>query len=327
MLIVNIFLIYICVYEFIFVLTIGFTEEAKELNINLDGFKDIGNLAEVNNLNYHFGEYKLVQLDSPWKDNDLVAINREWCLVGVGVQKDKGIEHRFSKPEVLISLVNLADKILNGYGLYDQKGDSDELAFYQDIVSWCRKYGLPYEEDYLRKQDYKTNQMGFTCAFRLWEFKRRISVLYNAFQLWYGLAFDDSERIIKFAHSAVTRIQAGKSLDSQLPLIKELFSYRIWADMHTEIRLKYNKNTDNFEIEPYTNSLVSVAYFQLAMLMTNNGIKSVRFCSVCNGLFEIEHGSTKICDKCKSEYHRIKTRESRQRKNQNTKTNQKPASR
>lgn len=289
------------------------------MNIDLDGFKDMGNLAEINNIGLYFDQYQLIQFDSPWKDNDNVAIDQEWYLMGVNIQKEKGNEHKFNSPEILISLVNLAAKIINGYGLYDQKGTQDELAFYQDIVDWCVKYGLPYQEQYFMTQYYKINGIGGMNAFRLWEFKRRIAVLYDSFQLWYGLTFYDSERIIKYAHSAAGEIQAGKSLESQVPFLKEHLSYRIWSDMRTEIGLKYNKNTDSFEIAPYTDSLISVAYFQLAMLMTNKGMKGVKFCSVCNGLFEIEHGSKKICDACKSEYHRIKTRESRLRANRKAK--------
>lgn len=278
----------------------------------LDGLQDIGSLAEIDSLNLRFNDYESIYFNSPVKENDKVPVKQEWYLMGVNYQKGQ-FEHRFDNPEILISLVNLARKIIEGFGLYDQKGQRDELAFYEDIKQWCQKYGLPYAENYFMT-NYKKNGMGGYSAFRLWEFKRRIAMFYDRFQLWHGLTYDDTEKIIKYSGSSAFKILPGK-LDSQLPDLKESIALEISAMANTSIGIKYNSDTNSFEIIPNAVDLISVAYFQLALLMTNNGTKGVNFCSVCHDLYEIHHRSSKICNNCKASYHRIKTRESWIRKN------------
>ena len=118
-------------------------------------------------------------------------------------------------------------------------------------------------------------------GFRVREFKRKIAILHDIFQLWYGLTFNDIEKVIKFS----------------------------------SISLGYDEKKDNYNIIPYTHNLISVAYFQLSMLMANRGReKKIKFCNTCKKLFEVKHGSSKTCTGCKTEYHRLKTQESRDRK-------------
>lgn len=284
-----------------------------------DMSKDLGGLAETNALNLHFRDYELILFDSP-RNEMYVEISQvkkeelefgtrknkeEWYIIGTGYIKENGAETRFSDLEILNSLINLSSKIVENNGL------KDELAFYDEVKAWCEKFGLPYNEPYFTTKYFDKKGIGGTRAFRLWEFKRRIAVLYDAFQLWYGLTFNDKEKIVKYSSYL---IQGDKKLDEQIPFLKESLAYKVWSEMDTEISVRYNKTTDSYEITPHAGSLVSVAYFQLAMLMTNKGEKGVKFCSVCNKLFEIEHRSRKICDNCQREYHRLMTKKSREEK-------------
>lgn len=300
--------------------------------------KDLGSLAEVNHFNLQFKGFKLIRFDSPWGEKYKALIEKhpdkkeqleieaskhekEWYLMGVdGIKSSR--EHRFTDPKVLISLINLGLKIDAHNGLVDENGQMDEFSFSEEIINWCKEFGLPYVEEYFQQNYCKDKgsipPLGY-CGFRLWEFKRRIALLSDYFNLWYGLAFDDMRKIIKYS-KRVQQIDLNKDLDAQVSLLKESLAYTVWADMKTEISLRYNKKTDTYEIVPYTDSLVAVAYFQFAMLMTNKGANGVKFCSMCNDLFEVEHGSVKICGNCKRDYHRIKTKESRERKKRKNKT-------
>jgi hypothetical protein len=292
--------------------------------------KDISSLAETNAFNLHFNDFNLIRFDSPHKEIyknliekhpekkeqlELEACkhNEEWYLMGVDFQKDQEIACKFSNPKILISLINLASKIVSGNGLVNENGQTDELSFCEDIKEWCKTYGLPYYEGYFMKQYYEKNGIGGIHAFRLWEFKRRIALLSDYFNLWHGLVDDDMRKIIEYS-KRVHPIDLNKDIDSQIPFLKESLADTIWGDIKTEISIRYNKEKDTYEIVPHASSLLAVAYFQFAMLMTNNGVKGVKFCTQCHKLFEIKHGSTKICGDCKREYHRIKTQESRKRR-------------
>jgi len=282
---------------------------------------ELGNLAEVNTYNMVFKEYKLVPFVNP-----INPMSKEWYLMAC----DEPVENReliYSSPGLLISIINLATKIEENDGLKEQ------LAFVDEITEWCVNYGLPFEDNYFRQNYYEDdkgnskNKMDYISrrgempltgylGFSVREFKRRIAVLYSIFQLWYGLAFDDIKKIIDFS-PLVSKIDTDKDLGDQILELKRVLPYRINSLMRTMISLQYNEKDDGYTIVPSTNNLISVAFFQLSMLMTNKGLKGVKFCSHCNKLFEINHGGTKICDDCKKEYHRIKTQESRMKNKRN----------
>lgn len=282
-----------------------------------DVISDIGNLAEAKSFNLVFEEYKLVSFVNP-----VYPMSKEWYLRTCG-EPVINREFIYSSPELLISIINLATKI------EEKDGFKDQLAFSDEVTEWCLKYGLPFEDNYFR-QNYYEDDNGNTrnkkdyvsrggeipltghSGFSVKEFKRRIAVLYSIFQLWYGLAFDDLKKIISFS-PILTMIDIDKDLDTQILELKQFLPYRMTNQMKTMISLQYNEKDDGYSIVPITNNLISVAYFQLAMIMTTKGFKGVKFCAHCNKLFEVNHGSTKMCDSCKREYHRIKTQESRMR--------------
>lgn len=282
---------------------------------------ELGNLAEVKSFNLVFEEYKLVSFVNP-----INPMIKEWYLRTSGEPVIKR-EFIYSSPELLISIINLATEIEEKDGLKDQ------LAFTDEITEWCLKYGLPFEDNYFRQNYYEDDngnprnrkdyvsrrgEMPLTgySGFSVKEFIRRIAVLYSIFQLWYGLAFDDLKKIINFS-PILTKIDIDKDLDTQILGLKQYLPYRMTGQMRTMISLQYSEKDDGYSIVPITNDLISVAYFQLAMLMTTKGFKGVKFCTMCKKLFETHHGGTKMCDDCKREYHRIKTQESRMKNKRN----------
>lgn len=288
-----------------------------------DKGEKISNLAEIKQLNYRFKDYKEIYFDSPRKKNKIAPIEKEWYLMGIEPDIKKTDEHIFTNPEILISLINLGSKINDNNGLYNGH-KRDELALCEDIKEWCMEYGLPYREEYFYKNYPKQNNSSTTIlnnsAFRLWEFKRSVTELYNIINLWYGLTFNDAERIIKYSGSfrfSSGKIDLNKDWDEQKSLLKESLAFSVNLGSSASLDIKYNKKNDSYEIIPYTDSLLSVAYFQLAMLMTNKGSVNVKFCSICKKLFIVEHGNTKVCNSCKREYHRIKTQESRRKSKKN----------
>lgn len=282
-----------------------------------DVISDIGNLAEVKTFNGVYKKYKLVSFVNP-----INPMSKEWYL-RTCCEPDNNKEFIHSNPELLISIINLATKIEENDGLKDQ------LAFTDEVTEWCVKYGFPFQDDYFwqnyyedvngnpkNKKDYvsRRGEMPLTgyLGFSVKEFKRRIAVLYSIFQLWYGLTFDDMKKIITFS-PILSKIDIDKDLDTQILGLKEFLPYLMTSKMKTMISLQYNEKDDGYSIVPITDNLISVAYFQLAMIMTTKGFKGVKFCSHCNKLFKVNHGSTKMCDSCKRDYHRIKTQESRMR--------------
>ncbi|HBE76339.1 MAG TPA: hypothetical protein DDW65_00930 [Firmicutes bacterium] len=282
--------------------------------------KDLGGLAEINNLNLIFEDYKLVLFNEPpFKFEDGTETSRKvWYLKAEGRPKEAS-EITFSKSDLLVSLLNLGSKI------EENKALRDELALSEEVIGWCKKYGFPYEEKYFTENFWDENHekrkgkglISGYAGFRLNEFKRRVAILYGLFNLWYGLTYDDLRRVIEFS-PLVKEFDSQKDIDEQLVQMKNSLSRRIWTAMdmgHVSLTLQYNPQSDKYIIIPYTNNLISVAFFQLAMLMTKEGEgNGVKFCSKCGRLFEVEHGNKKICSECDNIYHRDYMREKRKRK-------------
>lgn len=281
---------------------------------------DLGGLAEVKNFNLIFEDYKLVLFSEPPIKlegyTNPEPPRKVWYLKAEGRPKNAS-EVTFSKPDLLFSLLNLGSKI-------EKNALRDELALSEEVIEWCKKYGFPYEERYFtenysdEEQEKKIGKNIITgyAGFRLGEFKRRVAVLYGLFNLWYGLTYDELKRVIEFS-PLVLGFDTQKDINEQLLQMKDFLSRRIWLEMdisHLSLALQYNKETDKYNIGPYTNNLIAVAYFQLAMMMTKAGEGNrIKFCSKCGEVFEANHGNKKMCSKCDRVYHRDYMREKRKR--------------
>jgi hypothetical protein len=280
--------------------------------------KDLGTLSEIDSYNFYFEDFRLVFFNEPpFKIEGFseLPVKRVWYLVGTKPIVNKmGKPTTFSKPDLLISLVNLGMKIEENEAL------GDELALSDEVIEWCKKFGIPYEENYFRanycrdekgndenKQDYINKYGGSPktgySGFRLGEFKRRVAVLYGYFSLWYGLVFDDIKKVIKFSPLVGHHFDVNKDFDEQLTFLKKYLPYMFSAYSHVELTVKYDEKSDKYRMVPRGTDLISVAYFQFTMLMAGMG-SDVRLCIKCGKLFMLEHRGKKICPECDRIYHR-----------------------
>ena len=254
----------------------------------------------------------------------------KWFVVGVGEHAQYSIEH-YSNYNLLVSLFNLAK-------VFDDVKSNDDSFYLDEIISWCKKNGLPYIDHDLMKNYHKdeygklskiidsndptinpqTNE-GFD-GFALEDFKDKLYTLFCYINLWYSIAFDDYSKAVDY--SLVLKRSMGLINTNDLihdkayymSIIKYHFGISMSHFMETKISLQYDQKTDVFNIIPESDSLFSIGYYQLAILSINSGIKPIKICSVCGYLFEVEHASKKICINCRPEYQRLKMQESRKRK-------------
>ncbi len=277
----------------------------------------MGSLSEVKKTTWFFEEYRLVLFDYK-----IDPSRKVWYLVGSKSATEP--ENRlFTKPELLLDIIRLGIKFEIKYG------QNNELAYTEEIINFCMKYGHPFESEYFRVNAYKDKEGNFQnikdyastdggrpenmgyCAFGIMEFKRKVLILHDNFQLWYGLFFDDIKKVLKYSYDHSLSID---NIDEKIPILKELFPLRVGIFGSMSIKLEYDKNNDNYHITPDVYDVFSTAYFQLAMLILGRGEKGVKFCSTCGAPFEFTHGNTKNCTNCQKEYQKNLMRKIRSKK-------------
>lgn len=280
-----------------------------------DFLADLNGLAEIQHYCLVFEDYELVLFDEPpIKLKDYTEPPRKaWYIKPKGTAKRMD-EIIFSKPELLFSLINL------GREIEEKDPLQDELTLSEEIIEWCKKFGLPYREEYFEGNYHdeepvkvKNAVTGYT-GFRLWEFKRKVRVLYGLFNLWYGLTYNDLEKVISYS-PLVSKFDSQKDLKKQILQMKDHLARRVWHEMeisHVSFAFQYDQQSDKYVVTPSTDNLLGAAYFQFALLMVSGG-SGIKFCSKCGKLFEAEHGNKKICSKCDDVYHRDYMRERRRK--------------
>jgi len=257
-------------------------------------------LAETGCCNLSFAEYKQVVFHDYYTPD----IMRIFLRGSVAVTNNK--RNIYNNFNLFVSLVNLAANMI------DVNGRNQDSDFINEIIEWCKEYGLPYEDKYFMKNYTESDQTGYS-GFCVSDFKRRIHVLHDLVQLWYGLTFNELDRTIKYS-DILLKIDNRKNQTGQLIDLKKFLAVRISTEMSTNLELVYVQESDTYNLIPSNSNLLQVAYYQFSMLMINKGLKSLRFCSVCGKLFPVEHASKKICETCNKDYHRLKMQESRMKK-------------
>ncbi|SHH87256.1 hypothetical protein [Desulfosporosinus lacus] len=277
--------------------------------------QDLGSLTEINKPTYYFEEYQQVL----FSDSSIVNRKLLYLVGSKAVTQPKSIA--FNKSELLIDLINLGMEFEKKYG------QNDEFAYANEIINFCKKYGHPFESEYFRKNAYKDKNGEFQnihnyidlsgrkpptgySAFEVREFRRHVFMLYDTFQLWYGLFFDDLRRVIKYSHDHSFTIDAS-NIDEKIRTLKELLPFKL---LKLSVFLKYNEKNDSYYIEPHAGNIFEVAKFQFAMLVLGKSEKGVKFCTTCGNPFEFTHGNTKNCPKCVNEYQKNLMRKRRAEK-------------
>ncbi|MDD5014657.1 MAG: hypothetical protein PHW73_06080 [Atribacterota bacterium] len=276
-------------------------------------------IAETAVFKLKFSDYKPVLFS-----NSLNSKKKEWYIKGIVPVEENRIVN-YEKYDILLTLINLYQ------GIDKSNGKEIDSVICEEVITWCKKYGIPFVSKYFNEKYYEDKnenplnidnyvstsgekpQVGYT-GFCLNEFIRRIHVLHDYFQLWYGLTFDELERTAKYSNTVGLKIDSIQSISDQIIQIKGSLALFISSKMSTHIRLVYDVKHDSYSFIPANNDFISVAYYQLAMLSVSKGIKSIKICSVCHKAFEVEHAGKKICKTCNREYHRLKMQESRRNK-------------
>lgn len=252
-----------------------------------DLIKEVGNLQNVNGRIPKFEEYSLE------------IIEGEKFIVGTKIKKDS-LYNDFSYkdgPKLLLSLINL----IKEKGRLPEVWNLDELINDEDIMKWCEEYGIPYKDKVLNEKLGDGLSRGHLVHLK--SFKRKIIWLYEWFSVWKDVLFEDESKI-KPNKQLEMFIKLGESTKkdfSKIELIKNALAEQINLKANISVHFQFNKNTSEFEFALKASSLVDVAYFQLASLMTKSPSENKQKLSLCkmpncNNFFWTKHGNDKFCD-------------------------------
>lgn len=251
--------------------------------------EEVGNLMSVNSFNCQFEEYTFEEF------------NGFKFIKGKGRPENPYTKDNFfDGPSLLFSLINLVKEPLPRF--FD---DLDEVLLDEDILNWVKKYGIPY-------QDGKLNEINKDKIHRidilyLYSFKYKLAWLYSSFSLWNAIFYEDNEEIIKFDYVTKLNLKIKKTvfknreLHNGIDLIKEALAETIDQKTNVSIHFEYNLNTKAYEYNLKSDSLFSIAYYQLSSLMSkkyNETKKKMKKCSYCNSIYWAKHANSKYCSNC-----------------------------
>lgn len=261
--------------------------------INDFEFLEGGSLYTVSILSMRFKIYKPEYLDSPFKDEEFHA-EKEWYLIGDTILKEKSKELNYKDPVILTKLLELGKIIYEDNALGNEEDETSQLAYTDEIIRWCNEFGLPYSENYLFKT-YGFHKLGFG----LWDFKIRLLNLYKDYHSFIALEHKDTDKIKKFFgyYSALVDLNSTAGID----FLKDILAKWIWGGSEISLKLTYNKSSKTYEMIPYTDDYIRIAYFQIGMLMAGNGNVNIKPCTKCGGLFYFKHGNKDYCVSCEAE--------------------------
>lgn len=246
-------------------------------------------LQQIETIPFKFNDYRIELLDSPWKHIPNINIDKEWYIIGENLLNNNE-KQDYKNPQILLSLLELGKTIIETNGQGDQISEESQLLLSDKIIKWCKRYGLPYNEEFLQK-NYKKPLFGF----RIGDFKRQLAVLYNSFNVYYGVTFNEIDLVKKYPPSSLVDIDT----ESGMQYIKESFANELWGSANISLKTEYNKETKKFEMIPYTNNYIEIAYFQISMLLIGDQEEKIKYCTKCGSLFIFNHGNETHCSKCK----------------------------
>lgn len=221
---------------------------------------------------------------------------------------------------LLLSLINLVKPLdtLTLSGLMETI--SPEAA-----VKWVQENGLPetessYLEDFwglmkgTEMVDEKSREFGSRIWLSLTRFRRQVVTLYLLFHLWQALLYDDEQEIAKYLQPLAAKDISGSSFKHKKITAQQFLSGLIDQRLR-EMQPRFSAYLPNPKIILHTNNLFTVAYFQLACLITQKEEgKHLKTCpreeGGCGKLFW-GHGNRKFCPKCdrRTAYSRRKKKE------------------
>jgi len=271
-----------------------------------------------------FHSYKQISFEGDQKQEWYIEANNK--IINPKSPTRKSME--CAETDILISIINLAIEIDKNDGFDDQYNSDLKPTCIQEILGWCKIYGIPYHdadfwEEYL--QNNNSNNFEDISGFGIILFKERILELYKIFLALYGLTTFDYSLVIEHMPYILEKCNLkeedipnyyalSKIFNHVIPILKDILTNMVSKAINGRISLCYDKEHERFFIFPDTDDLISVAYHQLSFLMSEADLKKVKLCTKCKKFFEADHGSTKMCPQCKRDYNRDFMREKRSRK-------------
>lgn len=261
--------------------------------------EEVGSFSEVNSINQRFEDYRLEN------------INGEKYIIGEGAAEFlvSGEGLAFKNFEVITSMLKLVKGELPETFIFPnpKRNGLEKVISDKSILAWVNKYGIPYID---RDKNGEKNELA--DRFNVERFRFYVAQLQARFLIWKAIIEEDNEAINKYS-SALLTVKPGVDLKT----IKKALAKEIGAAANMRLTLRYDDKTDRNEFVIYTDSLLSIAYYQFSIWLTKpeaEGKKHMKNCQACNSLFLASHKSKKYCSnpKCnrKNHYYHSKTKKS-----------------
>ncbi|UAL49741.1 hypothetical protein K7887_22010 (plasmid) [Sutcliffiella horikoshii] len=262
--------------------------------------EEIGTLTEVESMNFKYSLYEIEELHG------------EKFIVGKGEPEfvsKRNLE--FDGVELLFSLINLIDEDLPEF--LDEEYLNPVIKD-ENILKWVEKYGIPYRDQelnaLLNEKKWRTNvlHIGF--------FKYSVASLVETFNLWKAIYQDNQAEIKKYKRAAtmLESIKLESPDKDEKDILKEALAITVGSKASVTINFAYSPDTKKNHFVLEANSILDIAYYQLAALMTkppSESKESMKNCKKCNSLFWAKHKNAKYCSnpRCNRKndyYHRNK---------------------
>lgn len=215
------------------------------------------------------------------------------------------------------SLISLRQNL--NYDFFDEDNISNEKLILLEnnlsnvdkkkIIKWVKRYGLPFIGDkfdnsnatmgltfnYGFKNDILTCTVNNRCICRLGTFLIGLNIIYRTFGYYLSYLLNTVNND-KFINLEITKSYPQYSYKDSLSYIRRSFN---------SISCRYISNWDNVieqkefpKFEFYAETLISLAMYQLSIIISSNRIYYVSECKLCNNLFIPTRSTRSYCMNC-----------------------------
>lgn len=252
-----------------------------------DMSKEIGKLSEVESFELKFKRYSIKEIEGMK------------FIVGEGKPTIRE-NMSFDKPDLLFSLINLVKGELPRYF---NEPHMDTIVSDEDILKWVEIHGIPYRDQTLNSK--LGDEEWRPHILNLGKFKYKLAWLYSRFTLWKAIIDEDEEKIKKYKYAAQNSYK-WIEMDNRYKNVDEMTKIKLALAKETtlltdiSVKLTYNIHSQRYEFQLLSNSLMDIANFQLATLMTkerSDNKSHLKTCKMpgCNNVFWADHGNQEFC--------------------------------
>jgi hypothetical protein len=251
--------------------------------------KEIGNISEVNTMNNKYESYKIE------------FVKGEKFIIGEGApgfyKGEKDI--KMDDINLLLSVINLVKGGLPPK-YYAAPPEVNELASVisdDNVLKWVEMYGIPYEDEKIK--EVLNDELWKLRYLHLDSFRRKVVMLFACFSIWHAIVEDRTYDIEKYSNSLLTLpLNTNKKATDYLIQLKQALAKQVgsWANIQTG--LKYDPKTGQNTFTMSSDSLIKLAYYQFATLMTKpptENRKKLKTCDYCKSLYWTDYAKKKYC--------------------------------